>query len=379
MESKPEPASPIRVTTRAENGHLLVRVEGDLVLQGYSPELRAALQGTPSPAGEVWLDLESVGRINTIGAAALLESLSELRTRGVPFRFLALSVPVRSLLAALPHEAAIERTRSLRPPPGILEHVGGEAYTAWEHLHQIASMASQALTWCCIAPLTGRGLKTHFVLQQVSRHGVDAIPIVSLIMFVIGLILALQADYQLRQFAATIYIADLVGVGLTRELGPLMTAVILSGRSAASIAAEIGTMRVTEEIDALVTMGMNPFKYLIAPRILGLIIALPALALLGDCIGILGGYVIGVFYKDIPSASYLAETRYAVAVSDVLTGLAKSAAFAAIIGLVGCYQGYYVRGGPQEIGRATTTAVVLSLFLVIAADLFFTFLFYLFG
>jgi len=230
-----------------------------------------------------------------------------------------------------------------------------------------------------VAPLTGRGLKANYVLQQISRNGVDAIPIVSLIMFVIGVIMALQADYQLRRMGASIYIADLVGVGLTRELGPLITAVILSGRSGASMAAEIGTMRVTEEIDALITMGMNPFKFLVAPRVIGLVIALPGLVLLGDCIGIFGGYVVGVFYKEIPSDAYINATRVAINHSDIITGLVKSAVFAFIIALVGCYKGYHVEGGPEEVGRATTSAVVLSLFLVIVADGFFTYLFYLFG
>lgn len=370
---------PPLITQRTENGHTVVRVEGELVLDAESTELRQALESLPESEREVWVDLSAVTRVNTIGAAALLESLSRLKTQGKRFRFLALSPPVHDLLSTLPSEAALEKTRELQPPPGLLEQIGEESYHVLHHLNQILTLVSQSLYWCLVAPLTGRGLKFNLILQQISRNGVDAIPIVALIMFVVGLILALQADYQLRQFAATIYIADLVGVGLTRELGPLMVAVILSGRSGASIAAEIGTMRVTEEIDALITMGMNPFKYLIAPRLLGLLIALPALALLGDCIGIFGGYVIGVFYKDIPSSSYIAETRNAIALSDVLTGLVKSAAFAAIIAWVGCYQGYHVRGGPQEIGRATTAAVVLSLFLVIAADLLFTFLFYLFG
>ena len=278
-----------------------------------------------------------------------------------------------------PQQAALEKTRELAAPPGLLEHIGDQTYGVLDQVSQVIDMVSRSLYWCFVAPLVGRGLKLNFVLQQISRNGVDAIPITALIMFVIGVIMALQADYQLQRIGASIYIADLVGVGLTRELGPLMTAVILSGRSGAAMAAELGTMRVTEEIDALTSMGMNEFKYLITPRVLGLLIALPGLALFGDVVGLTGGYVVGVFYKDIPSAAYLDETRFAVAYGDILTGLLKSAVFALIIALVGCYKGYHVRGGPQEVGKATTSSVVISLFLVILADGLFTYLFYLFG
>jgi len=273
----------------------------------------------------------------------------------------------------------LETPTDQRVHPGMLENIGDQTYGLIDQLAAVVNMVSNTIYWCLVAPILGRGIKISLVLQQITRNGVEAIPILSLIMFVIGVILALQADYQLRRLGASIFMVDLVGVSLTRELGPLMAAVILSGRSGAAISAEIGTMRVTEEIDALIAMGMNPYKYLIAPRVIGLVIALPALTLLGDCIGIFGGYVVGVFYKDIPSATYINATRAAVAFSDIITGLIKSAAFAFIIAMVGCFKGYHVRGGPQEIGKATTDSVVVSLLLVIAADGFFTYLFYLFG
>jgi phospholipid/cholesterol/gamma-HCH transport system permease protein len=368
--------SPTVTTETSAEGKVVVRLEGPLILDGYSPDLNEAARRTE---GDLLLDLGGVTEVNTIGVAALLELLAELKIQDRKFQFLSVSDPVRELLEMVPQKAALDQTRELRPPQGLLEHIGEETFTLLDHLTEVINMVANSLYWCFIAPFTGRGIKVNYFMQQVSRNGVDAIPIVSLIMFVVGLIMALQADYQLRRMGASIYIADLVGVGLTRELGPLMAAVILSGRSGAAMAAEIGTMRVTEEIDALVTMGMNPFKFLIAPRVLGLLIALPGLALIGDAIGLFGGYLIGVFYVDLPSATYIEETRLAVSFADIFTGLFKSAAFAMIIALVGCYKGYYVKGGPEEIGKATTSAVVLSLFLVILADGFFTYLFYLLG
>lgn len=370
-------SEPAIITSETESGQSVIRIEGDLNLTGDFPPLRdAALhaQGTT-----VLWDLGAVEQINTIGAAALLEVFCELRSLGRDFKFLAISEPVHEMLALVPQRAALEKTAALRPPPTLFEHVGGVFYDTLDSLAAVLTMVANSLYWCFVAPFLGRGIKVNFLLQQVSRNGVDAIPIVSLIMFVIGFILALQADYQLRMFDASIYIADLVGVGLTRELGPLMVAVILAGRSGAAIAAEIGTMRVTEEIDALITMGMNPFKFLVAPRVLGLLISLPALTVLGNIIGILAAMILAVFYLDVPLAQYVAETRYIISLSDIVTGLMKSAAFALIIALVGCYQGYHVEGGPEEIGKATTRSVVHSLFLVIAADGFFTYIFYLFG
>lgn len=363
-------------TATTSDGKPLLRIEGPLVMDRPHEEL---VRFFHQQEGDIVLDLGAVTGVNTIGMAALLELLTEHQSKGRQFSFLAISPPMREMLQMVPRQAALEKTRELRPPPSILEHIGTQTYGLLDQLASVTSLISNSLYWSLVAPLTGRGLKANYVLQQISRNGVDAIPIVSLIMFVIGVIMALQADYQLRRMGASIYIADLVGVGLTRELGPLITAVILSGRSGASMAAEIGTMRVTEEIDALITMGMNPFKFLVAPRVIGLVIALPGLVLLGDCIGIFGGYVVGVFYKEIPSDAYINATRVAINHSDIITGLVKSAVFAFIIALVGCYKGYHVEGGPEEVGRATTSAVVLSLFLVIVADGFFTYLFYLFG
>ena len=372
-------ANPLVVTQQLENGKSIIRLEGDLVLEGTSPELEKAFESRISKGTVIHIDLEKVTDINTVGAAALFEELSKLNHRGGHFRFLAISPPAYELLAMVPQQAALEKTQDLRPPASLLEQIGESTYQLIDHLTSVLSMISESFYWSFIAPILGRGLKFQYVLQQISRNGIESIPILSLILFVIGFITALQADYQLRRFGASIYIADLVGVGLTRELGPLMAAVVLSGRSGAAMAAELGTMRVNEEIDALVTIGINPFKYLIAPRVLGLLVSLPALAMIGNCIGIFGGYVVAVFYKDIPSSQYLDATRNAIAYADVLTGLFKSAVFALIIALVGCYKGYYVKGGSQEIGKATTSSVVISLFLVIIADGFFTIFFYLFG
>jgi len=191
--------------------------------------------------------------------------------------------------------------------------------------------------------------------------------------------MALQSAYQLRQLGATDLVAGLVAVSLTRELAPLLTAIVVTGRFGSAIAAELGTMRVTQEIDALQVMGLSPISFLVVPRLVALVITLPCLAIFADVIGILGGQVIAVTALGIGPDRYVALTLDALVLQDIYTGLLKATAFGAVIGLVGCHEGLKTTGGAEEVGRSTTSAVVRSIVLVIAVDLFATALFYVRG
>jgi phospholipid/cholesterol/gamma-HCH transport system permease protein len=204
------------------------------------------------------------------------------------------------------------------------------------------------------------------------------VPIVAVISFFVGIILALQAAYQLKRVGAMIYVANLVGVSLTRELSPILTAIIVSGRSGSAFAAEIGSMKAAEEVDALVTMGINPIRFLVSPKLIALMVMVPALTMLSDVIGISGGFLLSVSVLDIHPYNYYQQTINALLVKDVFTGLIKAWAFGMVITLVGAYQGFKVEGGAEEVGRRTTSSVVASIFLVIIFDLFFTMLFYYF-
>jgi phospholipid/cholesterol/gamma-HCH transport system permease protein len=186
----------------------------------------------------------------------------------------------------------------------------------------------------------------------------------------------MQAAYQLERFGATIFVANLVAVSITRELGPLLTAIIIAGRSGSAIAAEIGTMKVAEEIDALRTMGLNPIQFLVVPRTMAMMIMLPCLVILADLVGIFGGYVIAVLSLDIGTIRYYNQTAGALVMKDLITGLVKTEFFALIISAIGCYEGFMVEGGAEGVGKSTTASVVISIFLIIAADVFFTALFY---
>ncbi|MBN1479073.1 ABC transporter permease [candidate division KSB1 bacterium] len=244
------------------------------------------------------------------------------------------------------------------------------------HVARIAHLTGQSLVWTFIAPFRGKKLRWGSTFVQMVRIGVESVPIVSVISFCVGLIIAMQAAYQLEQFGATIYVADLVSVTLCRELGPLITAIIVTGRSGSAIAAEIGTMKVSEEIDALETMALNPIGFLVVPRLLAMMVVVPCLTVLSDFVGIAGGFVLAITNLKLAFVAYFNQTADALAAKDFITGLIKSFFFAIIIAQVGAYQGFNVRGGAEGVGKSTTTSVVVSIFLVIFADLLFTMLFF---
>ncbi len=214
------------------------------------------------------------------------------------------------------------------------------------------------------------------VMRQTARMGASSLPIITLISLFIGMVLALQSAYQMQKMSAEIYMASLVALSIVRELGPVLTALIVAGRCGAAITAEIGTMKVTEQIDALETLSANPVKYLVVPRFLALLLMVPLLTIYADFFGIVGGYLIGVGKLNISHAMYLKMTFDPMALKDLLTGLIKSVSFAVIICLISCYEGMNSEGGAEGVGKATTASVVRSFILIIIADCFFTALFY---
>ncbi|MBF0489426.1 MAG: ABC transporter permease [Candidatus Omnitrophica bacterium] len=213
-------------------------------------------------------------------------------------------------------------------------------------------------------------------LIQANRIGPGSCVISSLVAFFVGMIIALQMAYQMVQMSAEMLIPKIVSVALTRELAPVLTALIVAGRVGAGIAAEIGSMKVTEQVDALKAFAVNPVKYLVVPRFLGLILMLPVLAMLSDVIGIWGGYLICVYKLHISHEMFWKMVFSALAIKDIVTGLVKTFFFGAIIAIVGCHQGLNVRGGAEGVGKATTAAVVRSFILIIMTDCLITFIFY---
>ncbi len=211
-------------------------------------------------------------------------------------------------------------------------------------------------------------LRLNDTLDNMQRVGVDALPIVGLISFLLGLIMAFMSSVQLQQFGANIYVASLVSLSMTRELGPIMTAIIVAGRSGSSFAAEIGTMKISEEVDALTTMGINPHIFLVLPRMIATFLVVPLLTLFSDVFAILGGLLVGIGMLDLTVNGYINQTIHTLDFFDVFWGFFKAGIFALLISWTGCLRGFQVRGGAAGVGRATTSAVVTSIFLIILSD-----------
>ena len=205
-------------------------------------------------------------------------------------------------------------------------------------------------------------------VENMKRVGLDALPIVGLISFLLGLIMAFMSSVQLQQFGANIYVASLVSISMTRELGPIMTAIIVAGRSGSSFAAEIGTMKISEEVDALSTMNINPNFFLVLPRMFAAFLVMPVLTLFSDLFAIAGGLLVGVTMLDLTVSGYTNQTINSLTLFDVFWGVFKSGIFALLISWTGCLKGFQVRGGAAGVGKATTSAVVTSIFLIVMSD-----------
>jgi phospholipid/cholesterol/gamma-HCH transport system permease protein len=241
---------------------------------------------------------------------------------------------------------------------------------------QVAVLMVDTVEWLVLAPIGGKGLRFKSAVEHFVEFGVRSLPIVGMICFLIGVIIALQASYTLAQWGANRFIATLVSVSALRELAPLMTAILITGRSGSAIAAEIGTMKVGEEIDALEVMGLNPIKYLVVPKFLAMLIAVPCVTLVAMLIMILGGWAAGVLIVGVDTAIYFETTVESLVEKDLVIGLTKSFFFAVAICWVGVYRGFQVEGGAEGVGRQTTSSVVTSIFLIIIIDLVFTVFFY---
>jgi phospholipid/cholesterol/gamma-HCH transport system permease protein len=260
---------------------------------------------------------------------------------------------------------------ALRPLTLLGRHAvlyGRDFVSDLSFLGRVAVTALGALTsWKRLRPIS--------IARHVYDTGITAIPIVSLIAFLISVIVAYMSAQQLRNFGATIFVVDLVTIGVLRELGVLLTSIIVAGRSGSSFAAELGSMKLNEEVDALYATGVDPFEALVLPRIFGLVIALPMLTIIADVIGLAGGALLCRFLLDMPLTQYVTRVQEAITPSTFWVGLFKAPFFAMLIAIAGCYRGMQVRDSSRELGRLTTLAVVQAIFLVIFADALFAVLF----
>lgn len=319
----------------------------------------------------VELDLARAAAIDGTVMALLVEQRASLANRGIAARITGASDPLSDIV----HLYGGDRPPSAapgEPHSRAVARLGANVVTAATHARRSLEFAGELVRG--IAALVRRPSLGGWreLGPLIAQAGADGIPIVLVLDFLVGFVMAFQSTRQLETYGANLYVADIVGISMTRELAPLITAIIISGRSGAGFAAELGTMRVSEEIDALRTMGIAPIPYLVVPRIIALVIAAPVLALAGDIAGVLGGLVVGTMSLDVHPHAYLVELRAVVVASDVWTGLIKSVAFGFAIATIGCQQGLTTRGAASGVGRSATTTVVACLFTLVAIDTLLT-------
>ena len=255
------------------------------------------------------------------------------------------------------------------------ENIGAATLDGLAYVGGLARLGASAARALIMDVFERRRLAYGRAVHQAMAVGIGSLPILSLITFFIGTILALQSAYELRKFGALQFVADAVAISVSRELGPLITAILVIGRSGSSFAAEIGTMKVNEEIDALETMALDPVRFLVAPKLLSMLLMMPCLTIWADFMGMIGGAVFGMSAADFTFKTYVIATLDALVLRDILTGLIKSLMFGLVITTVGCREGLRTGLGAEEVGRSTTSAVVKSIFLVIVLDAFFSILF----
>jgi phospholipid/cholesterol/gamma-HCH transport system permease protein len=329
------------------------------------------------PLKNIVIDLGEVEYFDSSAAAVLievhrlcLELQNSLRLINVPPR-------IQGFLDLVDYEhfkiAGILRPQ---PEPPLLVQIGEGALTVRRNVRDIVTFIGESAMALLRDLSHPRSLRWSRIWQLIDRSGSDAVPIVTLLSFLMGGILAFQGAIQLRKFGANIFVADLVSLSICLEMGPLLTAIIVSGRSGAAYAAQIGTMQVTEEVDALRVMAIDPIRYLVSPRIMAIAFILPCLTLFADLLGTIGGCVVAAFSLDVSPVGYFNQVHKVLELSDVVKGLIKSFVFGIEIATIGCLRGFQVRGGAESVGNATTSAVVTSIFILTVTDAVFAVLFY---
>jgi phospholipid/cholesterol/gamma-HCH transport system permease protein len=362
-----------------EAGAVVLRAQGEWLVV-TAAELDRRLRSLNIPQGRrVTVDLSEVDRLDTSGAWLLLRTEHELATRGNQvelsnlqprFEPLLQQVRARGVTEPLPHPRPSHHTLA-----GFLERIGRVTLMLVGRAFDILGFTGMVTVTILRLFRQPRRLRVVATLVQMEVVGLDAMPIVGLLSFLIGVVMAYQGADQLRRFGAEIYTVNLLGISILRELGVLLSAIIIAGRSGSAFTAQIGTMQVNEEIDALRTLGLDPIEVLVLPRLFGLGLTLPLLVFYADFMGLLGGGLMAWGTLGINIPNFLTQLQSAISETTLWVGVVKAPFFAAIIALVGCYEGLHVTRSAESVGRLTTQSVVEAIFFVIVTDAAFSIVF----
>jgi phospholipid/cholesterol/gamma-HCH transport system permease protein len=357
---------------------ITIRLAGRLALKDLKP-LMADLQAIPGPVKprRLSVDLAGVEYLDSAGALALIELQNRASALSIPVALLNVSEKDHGLLGLIDREVLQRpplRPEVIRSP--IIEKLGELARRQYQDFQEVMSFVGELVTALISCLAHPRLVRWGDVAFYMKRAGADGLPIVALISLLLGLIMAFMSSLQLKQFGANIYVANLVTIAMVRELGPIMTAILVAGRSGSAFAAEIGTMIVNDEVNALVTMGFEPTRFLAVPKVIAAMIVVPILTVYADLFAILGGLIVGVTGLDLTFYTYIQQTKSSISIFDFVTSLIKAVVFAVLISGIGCQRGFQVKGGAEGVGMSTTSAVVSAIFLIIVFDSAFAIMLY---
>ena len=366
----------IEHSAAGDAGERRIRLRGDFTISSIGDVVEPLRAIAPAGKG-LAIDLGGVDRIDTAGAWIVHRLTTDWTAAGVPTHVVNASTEAERLIATV---AANDMTIIERPARGNalidrLSRIGGAIVAAADNIGAFLAFLGQTLIVLVQTVIGGRKLRWHAFIHQCEAIGVSALGIVGLLLFLVGLVVAQQGAIQLRQFGADVFVVNLIGRSVARELGVLLTAIMVAGRSASAFAAQIGSMKINQEVDALATIGLSPIEVLVIPRVVAMALMLTLLGFYGIVMATLGGGLFAWVSLDIPPASFILRLQEVVPLSDLIIGIVKAPFFGIIIAMMGCFQGLQVSGNAESVGERTTRAVVESIFAVIVLDAFFAIFF----
>ncbi len=317
-------------------------------------------------------DVSRISSIDSVGIVLFKHYLDRLQAQGCKVEVVGASPEQQKLYQMVTSYASTSRETREKPQPRLLARVGKSAMIFLRDINAFLSFIGENFVVLVQLLLQPWKFRYRAIIRNIQDAGVGALPIVTLTSFLIGVVIAYQGAVQLQKFGANIFVVDMIAISVTRELAPLITAIVVAGRTGSSYTAQIGVMKITQEIDAMRIMGFEPHRFLVLPRVIAVMIALPLMIFFADIIGILGGMLVANLHLNISFAEFVHRLQNVLEVKHVWIGIAKGPFFAWLIAMMGCFRGFQVSGNTESIGRYTTISVVNAIFLVIACDALFS-------
>ncbi|HMA67029.1 MAG TPA: ABC transporter permease [Desulfosalsimonadaceae bacterium] len=360
------------LTENADEGGYTIQLQGNLSIETAAESLERLLSELQKKTRPLYFDLSGVTTLDDYGALVLFEIKHHLQIPDAQFHIINPFDSYRKTLALVNFD--FEQRCSVMPGSrrgNFIVEIGADTIAAFSSVKFIVAFLGGIALAVAEVAKHPRRMRANDMITQMKSTGVDALPVIALISFLLGLIIAFMSSLQLKQFGAHIYVASLVAMAMVSELGPIMTAIVASGRTGSAFAAEIAAMKISEEVDALYVMGFDPTLFLVIPRMIASFITIPLLTVFANFFGIAGGLLIGIAMLDLTASAYISQTIETLTLFELGWGLMKSFVFALLVSGIGCLKGFQARGGAAAVGRAATSAVVASIFFIILTDSLF--------